>query len=258
MDALPLHQDGFHGDWHRSCARDEVGNFAQDPWRELREIAGSGRPGLAGRSCSRLSEGVAECRETWRTVTLRVHLRSDIPCRFDLAQLGPEVPMSFHDALERLPSAARDRVGTPITRLIRDGGRHSGEGTAHRLPIPEIPRFQLNRPQGHRLPGSRPRRAARVLRLPRPPLDAPSNHQRRRVGLRHDPPPKLASQELRHPKDRALDDPQDGSVRREILATAAWLPTPRQGHRGSPVQRRHRGHRGPQSRRMNNHPYNQI
>ena len=42
------------------------------------------------------------------------------------------------------------------------------------------------------------------------------------------------------------------------LAPAAWLPTPRQGHRGSPVQRRHRGHRGPQSRRMNNPSYTRF
>ena len=73
-----------------------------------------------------------------------------------------------------------------------------------------------------------------------------------RIGLRHDPPPKLASQGLRHPPDHALDDLQDGSVRGEILAPAAWLPTPRQGHQGSPVQRRHQG---PQSRRMNNPSY---
>ena len=42
--------------------------------------------------------------------------------------------------------------------------------------------------------------------LPRHALDTPSNYQGHRIGLRHDPPSKLASQGLRHPKDHALDD----------------------------------------------------
>ena len=136
------------------------------------------------------------------------------------------------------------------------GGRDPGEGRARLRPVARALPRQV--PQGHRLPGPRPRRAARVLRLPRRTLDAPSNHQRHRIGLRHDPPPKLASQGLRHPKDHALDGLQDGSVRGEILAPAAWLPPPRQGHRGSPVQRRHRGHQGQQSRRMNNPSYTRF
>ena len=72
------------------------------------------------------------------------------------------------------------------------------------------------------------------------------------------PPPKLASQGLRHPKDRALDDLQDGSVRGEILALAPWIPPAREGRRRRQVQRRHRGHRGPQSRRMNNPSYTRF
>ena len=50
--------------------------------------------------------------------------------------------------------------------------------------------------------------------------DAPSNHQRHRIGLRSDPAPKLASQVLRHPQDHALDDLQAGTMRGEILAPA--------------------------------------
>ena len=53
-------------------------------------------------------------------------------------------------------------------------------------------------------------------------------------------------------------DLQDGPVRGEILAPAAWLPPPREGHRGSPVQRRHRGHQRQQSRRMNNPSYTRF
>ena len=82
------------------------------------------------------------------------------------------------------------------------------------------------------------------LRLPRRALDAPSNHQRHRIGLRNDPAPKLASQGLRHPTDHALDDLQDGPVRGEILASAPRIPTAREGHRGRQVQRRNRAHRG--------------
>ena len=51
---------------------------------------------------------------------------------------------------------------------------------------------------------------------------------------------------------------QDGPVRGEILAPAPRLPAARQGHRGSPVQRRNRAHRGQQSRRMNNPPYTRF
>ena len=159
-------------------------------------------------------------------------------------QHPPELPPQVRPG-EGQAGAARDLEG-----------RDQGEGRARLRPVARTVRRQV--PQGHRLPGSRPRRTARVLRLPRRALDAPSNHQRYRVGLRHDPPSKLASQELRHPPDHALDDRQDGSVRGEILAPAAWLPPPREGHRGSPVQRRHRGHRGPQSRRMNNPSYTRF
>ena len=91
--------------------------------------------------------------------------------------------------------------------------------------------------------------------FPRRPLDAPSNHQRHRIGLRHDPPSHRASQGLRHPTNHAVDDLQDGHLRGEILAPAPRLPPPRQGHRGSQVQRWNRAHRGQQSRRMNNSPY---
>ena len=73
--------------------------------------------------------------------------------------------------------------------------------------------------------------------------------------LRHDPPSHRASQGLRHPTNHAVDDLQDGHLRGEILAPAPRLPPPRQGHRGSQVQRRNRAHRGQQSRRMNNSPY---
>ena len=94
--------------------------------------------------------------------------------------------------------------------------------------------------------------------FPAAPLDASSNDQRHRIGLRHDPPPYLASQRLRHPPDHALDDLQDGTVRREILAPAPRIPAAREGHRGSPVQRWNRAHRAQQTRRMTNSPYTKF
>ena len=54
-----------------------------------------------------------------------------------------------------------------------------------------------------------------------------------------------------NPPDHALDDLQDGHVRRKIFATTTRLPPARQGDRGREVRRRHRGYRGQQSRRMN-------
>ena len=113
-------------------------------------------------------------------------------------------------------------------------GRNEGAGRACLRRLARALRRQV--PQGHRLPGPRPRRAARVLRLPRRALDAPSNDQRHRVGLRHDPTPQLASQGLRHPPDHALDDLQDGTMRGEILAPAPRIPPARKGHRGRQVQ----------------------
>ena len=71
--------------------------------------------------------------------------------------------------------------------------------------------------------------------FPRRTLDAPSNDQRHRIGLRHDPPSQLASQGLRHASDHAVDDLQDGPVRGAVLAPAPRIPTARQGHRRRPV-----------------------
>ena len=50
---------------------------------------------------------------------------------------------------------------------------------------------------------------------------------------------KRANQRLRHPSDHALDGLSNGPVRREILAPAPRLPKAHEGHRGTPVQRRH-------------------
>ena len=84
------------------------------------------------------------------------------------------------------------------------------------LQVDRVLRQQI--PQGHRLPASRPRRTARVLRLFCRPLDALSNDRRHRISLRHGPLSELASQRLCHPTDHALDDLQDGTVHQEILA----------------------------------------
>ncbi|MXY52918.1 MAG: hypothetical protein F4Y86_10405 [Gammaproteobacteria bacterium] len=84
------------------------------------------------------------------------------------------------------------------------------------------------------------------------------HHQRDRVGLRHDPTPELAGEGLRLPADHALDDLQDGHERREIVAPAARLPATHQGHRGRDIHRRHRNHRGQQSRRMTDSPYTRF
>ena len=161
-----------------------------------------------------------------------------MPCCFD--SLSPRRESSMSGAIHRAHRATlpKSRVresrtsgsvrGAPGDRRLyspkstgqtgaaRDlEGRDPGEGRARLRPVARALPQQVS--QGHRLPGPRPRRTARVLRLPCRAPDAPSNHQRHRIGLRHDPSPKLASQGLRHPKDRALDDLQDGSVCGEIL-----------------------------------------
>ncbi len=215
-----------------------------------------------------IEDGVRESTQSWREVLLAMKQRGFTrPAKLAVG----DGAMGFWAALsEVFPSTRPQRcwvhkTGNVLSYLPKSGqagpardpeGRDPGEGRARLRPVDRALPRQV--PQGHRLPGSRPRRAARVLRLPRRALDTPSNHQRHRIGLCHDPPSKLTSQGLRHPKDHALNGLQDGSVRGEILAPAAGLPPPRQGHRGSPVQRRHRGHRGPQSRRMNNPPYTRF
>ena len=220
-----------------------------------------------------IEDGVRESTQSWREVLLAMKQRGFTrPAKLAVG----DGAMGFWAALsEVFPSTRPQRcwvhkTGNVLNYLPKSGQAKARQGLheiwgaetrakAERAFDQWLERYQPRQvPQGRRLPGSRPRRAARVLRLPRRALDAPSNHQRHRIGLCHDPPPKLASQGLRHPKDHALDGLQDGSVRGEILAPAAWLPTPREGHRGSPVQRRHRGHRGPQSRRMNNPPYTRF
>ena len=71
--------------------------------------------------------------------------------------------------------------------------------------------------------------------FPAAALDAPSNHQRHRIGLRHDPPSHRASQGLRHPTNHAVDDLQDGHLRGEILAPApaASATSPRSSRESS-------------------------
>ena len=96
------------------------------------------------------------------------------------------------------------------------------------------------------------------LRLPRRPLDASAHDQRDRAGRRHHPPSELADEGLRHPPHHVVDDLQDGHERREVLATTTRLPPARQGYRGHQVQRRYRGHRGQQGRRMTNPPYTRF
>ena len=63
---------------------------------------------------------------------------------------------------------------------------------------------------------------------------------------------------LRQPSEHAVDDLQDGHERREVLATTTRLPAARQSDRGGQVQRRYRGHRGQQGRRMTNPPYTRF
>ena len=210
--------------------------------------------------------GIRESTQSWREVLLAMkHRGFTRPAKLAVGDgaLGLWAALSEVFPSTRTQRCWMHKTGSVLNYLPKSGqakakqGLHEirmaedpGEGRARLRPVARALRRQV--PQGHRLPGPRPRRAARVLRLPRRSLGAPSNHQRHRVGLRHDPPSKFASQRLRPSTQHALDDLQDGSVRGEILAPAAWLPPPREGHRGSPVQRWHRGHRGQQSRRMNN------
>ena len=121
-----------------------------------------------------------------------------------------------------------------------------------------IERYEDKYPKATGLSGAGSGGTLGVLRLPRRPLDAPSHHQRDRVGLRHHPSSKFTRQGLRHAPEHALDDLQDGHVRREILAPTTRLPAARQGRRGSQVHRRQRGHQGQQSRRMTNPPYTRF
>ena len=63
---------------------------------------------------------------------------------------------------------------------------------------------------------------------------------------------------LRHAPHDALDDLQDGHECGDVLAAATRLPSARQGDRGREIQRRHRGHRGQQGRRVTNPPYTRF
>ena len=219
-----------------------------------------------------IEDGVRESTQSWREVLLGMKQRGFTrPAKLAVG----DGALGFWAALSEVFPATRTqrcwmhKTGNLLNYLPKSGQAKAKQGL-HEIWMAETRaqgRAGLRRlaralrrqvPQGHRLPGSRPRRTARVLRLPRCPLDAPSNDQRHRVGLRNDPTPQLASQGLRHTPDHAVDDLQNGPVRREILAAAPRIPTARKGHPGSPVQRRNRAHRGQQGRRMNNPPYTRF
>ena len=188
-----------------------------------------------------IEDGVRESTQSWREVLLGMKQRGFTPPgqarrgrRSDGVLVGALGSVSLDpnaallDAQDRqrpeLPSEVRPGEGQAGTARNLDGG-NEGQGRARLQRVARALRRQV--PQGHRLPGARPRRTARVLRLPRRALDAPSNHQRHRIGLRHDPPSQRASQGLRHPTNHAVDDLQDGHLRGEILAPAPRIPTPR-------------------------------
>ena len=205
-----------------------------------------------------IEDGVRESTQSWREVLLGMKQRGFTrPGEARRGRRGTGVLGGAVGGVSNDPNAAlldaqdRERPELPPEVWPSEGqagtardldGRNEGAGRACLRRVARALRRQV--PQGHRLPGSRPRRTARVLRLPRRALDAPSNHQRHRIGLRNDPAPKLASQGLRHPPDHALDDLQDGTMRGEILAPAPRIPPARKAHRGRQVQRRNRAHRG--------------
>src|SRR5437588_6437826 len=66
-----------------------------------------------------------------------------MPGRFGLAQPSLEVACTLHDALERFPCAAADRVRIAKSRALRQRGWNVGVAVLHRGPIAEVPRLEL-------------------------------------------------------------------------------------------------------------------
>ena len=191
-----------------------------------------------------IEDGVRESTQSWREVLLGMKQRGFTRP----AKLAGDGALGFWAALSEVYPTTRTqrcwmhKTGNVLNYLPKSGQAKAKQGL-HEIWMAET-KAQAERAFDEWLerydgrPG--PRRTARVLRA----LDAPSNHQRHRIGLRNDPAPKLASQGLRHPPDHALDDLQDGTMRGEILAPAPRIPPARKAHRGRQVQRRNRAHRG--------------
>ena len=123
------------------------------------------------------------------------------------------------DAQDREPPELPPEVwpGEGQAGTARDLGWAETKAQAERAFDDWLQRYDDKYPKATALPGSRPRPKLLASTTSPLPLDAPSNDQRHRVGLRNDPTPQLASQGLRHTPDHAVDDLQNGPVRREIL-----------------------------------------
>ena len=190
-----------------------------------------------------IEDGVRESTQSWREVLLGMKQRGFTrPAKLAVGDgaLGFWAALSQVYPTTRTQRCWMHKTGNVLNYLPKSGQAKAKQGL-HEIWMAEtkaqaerafddwLERYNDKYLKAIRLPGSRPRRTARVLRLPRCPLDAPSNHQRHRVGLRHDPTLQLASQGLRHTPDHAVDDLQNGPVRREILASAPRIPTARKG-----------------------------
>ena len=130
-----------------------------------------------------IEDGVRESTQSWREVLLGMKQRGFTrPAkrrgRRGTGVLGGAVgsvssdPAALLDAQDREPELPPEVwPGEGQAGTARDlDGRNEGAGRAG---LTTGSRLRRQVPQGHRLPGSRPRRTARVLRLPRCPLDAP-------------------------------------------------------------------------------------
>ena len=219
-----------------------------------------------------IEDGVRESTQSWREVLLGMKQRGFArPAKLAvgdgalgfwsaLSEVYPQTRAQrcwMHktgNVLNYLPKSSQPKAKQGAARDL--DGRDQGTGRARLRRLARALRRQVS--EGDRLPSPGSAGAAGLLRLPGRPLDAPAHDQRDRVVVRHHPPPQQTGEGLRQPSEHAVDDLQDGHVRREILATTTRLSAARQGDRGSEIQRRHRGRRGQQSRRMTNSTYTRF
>ena len=159
-----------------------------------------------------IEDGVRESTQSWREVLLAMKQRGFTrPAKLAVgdgamgfwAALSEVFPSTrtqrcwVHktgNVLNSLPKSGQAKAKQGLREIWRAEIRDPGEGRARLRPGARTVRRQV--PQGHRLPGSRPRRAARVLRLPRPPrataykITVPSISY---LGSHHSTPPGYAS-----------------------------------------------------------------
>src|SRR5262245_20016419 len=230
VDFVYLWADGIHVnirlEEHKLCLLVMIGVRADGRKEPSRWPMATAKPRNRGRICCGTANDAGcapPCSPSATAHSALGRATRGIPRDTRAALLVPQDRQRARRAAQVRASRREESPGRDLERrgqTTRSGRR---EGLRRRL------RSQVS--EGGRQDHQRPRRAAGVLRLPRPALDPPAHHQPDRVDLRHRPAPSARHQRPRLPRRRHRDGLQAHRVRSSQVARRQRTPPRRTGPR---------------------------